>query len=154
MGLTDAKRLKKKLNLKIQAGNFRDSYSAEVAWEIARLFCHFAPDFQRALTPNQWAEVLKRSFRGQFDAELSEKVSHKDPNLTVASFRFLQMFGAKLTAANPSSQQAARDEAMAVKEHEQADVNLAGRKLKSEVAKWKAYNDSVEVWQCNTELQK
>ena len=43
---------------------------------------------------------------------------------------------------------------MAVKEHEQADVNLAGRKLKSEVAKWKTYNDSVEVWQCKTELQK
>ena len=59
-GLHDAKRLRKKVNLKVQAGNFRDSYSAEVAWEIACLFCHFAPDFQRALTPNQWAEVLKR----------------------------------------------------------------------------------------------
>ena len=43
---------------------------------------------------------------------------------------------------------------MAVKEHEQADVNLAGRKLTSEVAKWMTYNDSVEVWQCKTELQK
>ena len=43
---------------------------------------------------------------------------------------------------------------MAAKEHEQADVNLAGLKLKREVAKWKTYNDSVEVWQCRTELQK
>ena len=118
------------------------------------MFCQFAPDFQRVLTPNQWAEVSKRFFRGQFDAELTEEVSHKDPNLTVASFRFLQMFGAKLTAANPSSQQAARDEAMAVKEHEQADVNLAGRKLKSEVAKWTTYNESVEMWRSKTELQK
>ena len=153
-GLQDAKRLRKKVNLKIQAGSFRDSYSAEVSWEIACLFCHFAPDFQRALTPNQWAEVLKRFFRGQFDAELAEKVSHKDPNLTVASFRFLQLFGAKLTAAIPSSQQAAREEAQAVKEHEQADLNLAGRKLKNEVAQWMTYKDAVKTWQCKSELQK
>ena len=102
------KRLRKNVNLKIQAGSFRDSYSAEVPWEVACLFCHFAPDFQRVLTPNQWVEVLKLSFRGQFDAELSEQVSHKDPNLTVASFRLLQMFEGTLTAANPSSQHAAQ----------------------------------------------
>ena len=59
-GVHDAKKVRKKLNLKVHAANFRDSYSAEVAWEIACLFCHFAPDFQRALTPNQWAEALKR----------------------------------------------------------------------------------------------
>ena len=64
------------------------------------------------------------------------------------------MSGAKLTAANPSSQQAAQVEAMAVKAHEQADVNLAGWKLKSEVAKWMTYKDSVKVWQRATELQK
>ena len=51
MGLNDAKRLRKKLNLKVQAGNFRDSFSAEVQWEIACLFCQFAPDVQRVLTP-------------------------------------------------------------------------------------------------------
>ena len=95
-GLTDARRLRKKLSLKVQAGTLRDSYAAEVPWEVACLFCHSAPDFQRVLTPHQWAEVLKRFFRGQFDAELTEKVSHKDPNLTVASFRFLQMFGPSL----------------------------------------------------------
>ena len=153
-GLNDAKRLRKKVNLKSMAGNFRDQYSAEVAWEIACLFCHFAPDFQRVLTPTQWAEVLKRFFRGQFDAELAEKVSHKDPHLTLASFRFLHLFGVKLPAASTSSQQAARDEAMAAREHEQADVNLAGRKLKSEVAQWMAYNESVQAWQCKGELQK
>ena len=106
-GLTDAMRLRKKLSLKVQAGTFRDSFPADVPCEVACLICHLAPDFQRVLTPHEWEEVLQRFFRGQFDQELSEEVSHKDPNLTVASFRFLQMFGAKLTAANPSSQQAA-----------------------------------------------
>ena len=107
-GLNDATRSRKKLSLKAQAGTFRDSFPAEVSWDTARLFCHVTPDFQRVITPNQWAEVLKRSFRGQFDAELSEEVSHNDPNLTVASYRSLQMFEAKLTATNPSSQQAAQ----------------------------------------------
>ena len=60
-GLNDAKRLWKKLTLKVQAGNFCDSFPAEVPCEIACLFCRFAPDFQRVLTPNQWDEVLKRS---------------------------------------------------------------------------------------------
>ena len=152
--LNDAKRLRKKVHLKIQSGTFRDAYSAEVSWEMACLFCHFAPQFQRALTPTQWAEVLKRFFRGQFDAELSEKVSHKDPNLTVASFRFLQLYGFKPTAATPSSQVASRDEAVAVKEHEQSDVNLAKRKLATEVATWVSYKDAVTTWQCKGELQQ
>ena len=43
---------------------------------------------------------------------------------------------------------------MAVKEQEQADVNIAGRKLKSEVAKWTTYNEAVEMWRSKTELQK
>jgi len=152
--LKDANRLRKKINLKIQAGSFRDTYSAEVAWEMACLFCHFAPQFQRVLTPTQWSEVLKRFFRGQFDAELTEKVSHKDPNLTVASFRFLQLFGFKPTAAAPSSQEAAREEAKAVQEHEQADVNLAARKLASEVAQWTSYKEKVTAWQCKSELEQ
>ena len=152
--LNDATRLRKKINLKVQCSGFRDTYSAEVSWEMACLFCHFAPDFQRVLTPAQWAEVLKRFFRGQFDPELSEKVSHKDPNLTVGSFRFLQLFGVKPSEVAPSSQVAARDEAKAAKEHEQSDVNLAGRKLATEVAQWTAYKNAVKAWQCKGELQQ
>ena len=41
-GLADAMRLRKKLSLKVQAGSFRDSYSAEVPWEVACLFCRSA----------------------------------------------------------------------------------------------------------------
>ena len=58
--LTDAKRLRKKVNLMVMSGSFRDGYSAETSWEIACLFCHFCPDFQRVLTPCKWTEVQKR----------------------------------------------------------------------------------------------
>ena len=103
---------------------------------MACLFCHLVPQFQRVLTPTQWSEVLTRFFRGQLDSELTERVAHKDPNLTVTSFWFLQLIGIKHTAAAPLSHEAAREKAKAVQEHEQADVNLAARKLTSKVAQW------------------
>ena len=77
----DAQRLRKKVNIKTMAGSFRDKMTHEVAYEIAALFCHFASEFQRVLSAAKWEECLQRFFRGQFDAELSEKVAHKDPNL-------------------------------------------------------------------------
>jgi hypothetical protein len=62
------------------------------------------------------------------------------------------LFGVKPTAAAPLIQEAAREEAKAAQEHEQVDVNLAGRKLASEVAQWMSYKESVTVWQCKHEL--
>ena len=104
------------VNLNIIALTFCGIYLAEVYWEMACLFCHLAPQFQRVLTPTQWSEVLKRFFRGQFDSELTEKVSHKDkePNLTVTSYRFLQLFGVKPTTTAPLIQEATREEAKGV----------------------------------------
>ena len=101
--MKDAARLKKKFNLRMMASKFWDSLPAETAFEVAALFCHFAPDFQRVLSPGQWAQVLQRFFRGQFDAEFTEKVAHKDPNLNVQLFRFLPMFGAKIDVPTPVS---------------------------------------------------
>ena len=50
------------------------------------------------------------------------------------------------------SQEAAREEAKAVQEHEQVDVNLAARKLTSEVAQWASYKEKVAMWQRKHEL--
>ena len=94
------------------------------------------------------------SSEGSFDSELTEKVSHKDPNVTVTSFRFLQLFGFKHTAAAPVSQEAAREEAKAVQEHDEADVNLAARTLASEVAQWMSYKEKLTAWQCKDELEQ
>ena len=49
--IKDAQRLRKKVNLKVLATGFCDQRGDEVAYEIAATFCHFAPDFQRILTP-------------------------------------------------------------------------------------------------------
>ena len=71
--------------------------------KFAALFCRFAPDVQRVLSPGQLPQVLQRFFRGQFDAEFTEKVAHKDPNLNVQFFRLLPMFGAKIEVPTPVS---------------------------------------------------
>ena len=62
------------------------------------------------MTPEQWQDCLQRFCRGQFDPELSEKVSHKDPNLKLESFRFLALFGAQQSPAC-SVAQASKEEA-------------------------------------------
>ena len=74
--------------------------------------------------------------------------------MTVTSFRFLQLFGFKHTAAAPVSQEAAREEAKAVQEHDEADVNLAARTLASEVAQWMSYKEKPTAWQCKNELEQ
>ena len=144
-----------KVNLKIMANGFRDQKSDEVAYEIAALFCHFTPDFQRMLTPEKWAECLQRFFRGQFDAELAEKVSHKDANLRVECFRVLELFGAKLQQRSESSfAKASQEEAASLLEKERSDFHWVTRKLSSEVVAWNAYKEQVQKWQCTSALEK
>ena len=126
-----------------------------MAYEIAATFCHFAPDFQRILTPGKWPDCLQRFFRGLFDAELAEKVAHKDPKLTVESFRFLELFGAKLQQCPASSvAQAAQEEAASLLQKERSDMEWVVRKLSSEVAAWNAYNELVRKWLCTTSLER
>ena len=127
----------------------------EVAYEIAALFCHFASEFQRVLSAAKWEECLQRFFRGQFDAEMSEKVSHKDPDLVITSFRFLSLFGAKLQLnPMPSTAQASQEEAASLLLKEQSDLAWVKKKLQSEVSAWNDYKERVQQWQCNTELHK
>jgi hypothetical protein len=119
------------------------------------LLCHFTPDFQRSLTPDKWQECLQRFFRGQFDAELSEKVSHKDPHLKVESFRFLRLFGAKLQQCPVSSvAQASQDEVASLLQKEKSDMEWVRRKLGSEVSHWIDYKERVQKWQCSNVLTK
>ncbi len=85
------------------APKFRDTLPAETAFEVAALFCNFAAGCQRVLSPGQRAQVLQRSFRGQFDAEFTGNVAHKGPSLHVQLLRFLHFFGAKIEVPTPVS---------------------------------------------------
>ena len=121
--IKDAIRLKKKFNLRFQAARFRDTHNGEQSHEIAALFSHFTPDFQRLLSPAVWEDVQSRFFRGTMDAEFLEKVSIEDPTITVLSFRFLQQHG--ITTSRPqSSVQLAEIEATAIKAKEMAQLPL------------------------------
>ena len=145
----------KKINdLKTMASNFRDKYGDTDAVEMASLFCHFAPQFQRRLPSGKWVEVLQRFIRGPFDHELAGRVAHKDLNLMVDSFRSLQMFGATAPQAVPELATAVAEEAAAALEQEQSDFKLAGRRLQNEVAKWGDYRKEIHKWQCQTYMQK
>jgi hypothetical protein len=121
--IKDAMRLKKKFNLRFQAARFRDTHNEEQSYEIAALFSHFTPDFQRLLSPAVWEDTQSRFFRGTLDAEFLEKVSIKDPTITVLSFRFLQQHG--ITTSRPlSSVQLSEIEATAIKAKELSELTV------------------------------
>ena len=139
--LEDATHLNNKSNLTI-ASKFRDSLPTETAFEIATLFCHVAPDLERVLSPGQWAQVLQRFFRGQFDAEFTEKVAHNDPTLSVQLFKFLHMLGAKLVVPTPASvAQMQRELTEVALDSEEKDLKRREVELRAEVAKWNAYKE-------------
>ena len=75
-------------------------------------------------------------FRGHLDAEFTEKVAHKDPNLNVQLFRFLHMFGAKIEVPTPVRvAQMQRELSEAALDSEEKDLKWQEVKLKAEVAK-------------------
>ena len=117
------------------ASKFRGSLPTETAFEVATLLCHVAPDLERVLSPGQWAQVLQRFFQGQFDAEFTEKVAHKDPNISVQLFRFLHMRQGKIEVPTPGRV------ALIQQGCEDNDLTWQAMKLKAEVAKWNAYNE-------------
>ena len=94
--LKNAARLQKNVNLKVHAAKMRDQKDNTLAYEMAALFTHFAPEFQRVLSASAWAKLIAKFKRGGLDQELAEKVAHKDPNINVNSFRFLEGLGATL----------------------------------------------------------
>ena len=77
--LKDVARRKQKFYFRIMASKFRDSFPVETAFEVAALFCHFAPGFQRVLSLAQWAQVLQRFFRGQFECRVHREGGSQGP---------------------------------------------------------------------------
>jgi hypothetical protein len=130
--------LKKKVNLKFQAARMRDTMSDDQAYEAAALFTHFALEFQARLTHPMWAQLVEKFKRGGLDHELSEKIAHKDPKITVDSFRFLQTFGAEVVqrSGGPVENLDAA-ECAAMDASEASELKVHKIKLKREEERWK-----------------
>jgi hypothetical protein len=134
----DAHRLKKKVNLKFQAARMRDTMSDDQAYEAAALFTHFAPEFQAKLTLPMWVQLVEKFKRGGLDQELSEKIAHKDPKITVESFRFLQTFGAQVVQRSGGTVENLDEaECAAMDASEASELKVQKIKLKREAEKWK-----------------
>ena len=76
--IKNAARLQKKVNLKVHAASMRDKKDVVTAYEMACLFTHFAPAFERTLSVANWDKLVSRFKRGGLDQELAEKVAHKN----------------------------------------------------------------------------
>jgi hypothetical protein len=130
--------LKKKVNLKFRAHTMRDPMSDEQAYEASALFTHFAPAFQAILTQAMWLQLVEKFKRGGLDHELSEKIAHKDPKITVESFRFLQTFGGQVVQRSGGPvENLDVAECAAVDANESSELKVQKIKLARESAKWK-----------------
>ena len=94
--LADARRLRKKVNLTTMSNQFRSTEDLVMAWCMACVFSHFLPEWQKMLADAEMVALTDRFGRGNFDAELQEKVRAMNPNLQATSFRFLADLGVKV----------------------------------------------------------
>ena len=92
----DASRLRKKVNFVVMSKQFRSPEEPAMAWGMAYLFSHFLPEWQKMLAEAEMVALTDRFGRGNFDAELQEKVRAMNPNLQATSFRFLADLGVKV----------------------------------------------------------
>ena len=92
--LKESQRTKKNntLNIKFLAQNFRCKLSDEMAYEVAALFTHWAPEWKGMMSPENWDKCVLKFKRGGLDAQLQEKCGSKIMH-TARDFRFLQAYG-------------------------------------------------------------
>jgi hypothetical protein len=96
------------------------------------------PAFQATLTHAMWLQLVEKFKRGGLDHELSEKIAHKDPKITVESFRFLQTFGGQVVQRSGGTvENLDVAECAAVDANESSELKVQKIKLARESAKWK-----------------
>ena len=78
------------------SNQFRSTEDPVMAWCMACVFSHFLPEWQKMLADAEMVALTDRFGRGNFDAELQEKVRAMNPNLQATSFRFLADLGVKV----------------------------------------------------------
>ena len=154
--LKNAARLQKNVNLKVHAAKMRDQKDIATAYEMAALFTHFAPEFQRVLTASAWQKLLAKFVRGGLDQELAEKVAHRDPTINKNSFRFLEGLGATLDRPASSAQGSvdAPDVTAAEENLQRSELENARVKLQREGKRWADYLEGVRLWNCKSEAAK
>ena len=154
--LKNAARLQKSVNLRVRAAKMRDQKDIATAYEVAALFTHFAPEFQRALSASAWQKLIAKFKRGGLDQELAEKVAHKDPNINVNSFRFLEGLGATLDrpASSVEGSADAPDVTVAEENLQKSELENARVKLQREGKRWASQLEAVRLWKCKSEAAK
>ncbi len=159
--IKSAARLKNNFNLKhmlrFSADKFRCSLPDDVAFKMCALFTHFAPEFRRVVTPENWAKLVARLRRGGLDSELQEKVAVEKPDLKLSDFRFLQAFDATLPSSVFSSSAVETldaQQAQAELNREEAQLAEAGVLIQREQGMWRAYMEAKAIWQASSQAQQ
>ena len=152
--LKEARRTKKNktLNIKFLAQNFRCQLSDDMAFEVAALFTHWAPQWQGMMSKENWIKCVLKFKRGGLDTQLQEKCASKVMH-TATDFRFLQAYGGVtvqiISAASLSAQQES-----AKKNLERAQLEVVLGLIKQEENSWTTFRAAIQAWKCTSQAQR
>ena len=152
--LKEAKRTKrnKTLNLKFLAQNFRCQLSDDMAYEVAALFTHWAPQWQGMMSKENWGKCVQKFKRGGMDSQLVEKCGSKIMH-TATDFRFLQAYGGVEVQMTSAVALDAQQE-VAKKNLERAQLEVVLGLIKKEENAWTTFCTNIKAWKCMTQAQR
>ena len=139
--LSEAKRLRKKVNLISGIQQLRDPRPDHEAWEMSCVYSHFRPMFEKLLTQDQLGAVDQKFIRGYLDAEFNEKCKVQSPGLTAADFRFLSEFNVAAAILGPAVDEQKANEAL-----QKAEVQKAVARLQKEEGKFQDFVEKLETF--------
>jgi len=152
--LKEAQRTKKNktLNIKFLAQNFRCKLSDEMAYEVAALFTHWAPEWKGMMSQENWDKCVLKFKRGGLDAQLQEKCGSKIMH-TARDFRFLQAYGGVEVQITSAASLDAQQE-VAKKNLERANLEVVLGLIKKEENNWTTFCAAMQAWKCMSQAQR
>ena len=144
--------------LRFGAKEFRDMEKPTDVFMICAVFSHFANDWIRLLSGEQWSKVLTRFRRGDLDEEMLEKATLQKSTLDAKEFRFLCPFGVELLEAaehnGKSEAELSSEQAAAAVNTENAQMEESKLVLARDQRRFKTHLEELERFQCANAIQR
>ena len=144
--LKNAAHLKRNFNMKQQikfnAERYRSKVADDVVFKMCSLFTHFADDFRKVLTEENWYKLVARFKRGGLDSEMQEKAACERSELKVTEFRFLAVFGVEVAAPEVDVSLLDDRQMHAEAKREEAQIVEATVTVEREQKLWKKHLDA------------
>ena len=131
-----------KQQIKFFAEKYRSEVPDDIVFKMCSMFSHFANEFRKVLTEENWSKLVARFKRGGLASELHEKVCCERSELQAADFKFLAAFGVEVAAPEVNVSILDDRQMEAEKKREEAQIVEATMTVEREQKLWKKHLDA------------